>query len=187
LCFWQKVFLFTFERKADATFLQGCYFFTCTSYFGTVGMTRFSSLLSLSLIGLLLPVACGARTDPGVLASSHRQPHARELGDVVASNETEEKKWFPSSSSSSSSPPSPPAAPPAPPRPLIGILSQPKYWTGAPAAPGGYIAASYVKYLEAAGARAVPILFNEANTATLARKFAAVNGVLLPGGTIPRR
>lgn len=50
--------------------------------------------------------------------------------------------------------------PPKNTRPLIGILSQPKYWRGPPDAAGGYIAASYVKYLEAAGARAVPISFN---------------------------
>ena len=66
-------------------------------------------------------------------------------------------------------------------RPLIGVLSQPPYWEGAPAAPRGYIAASYVKWLETAGARAVPIWYDEPN-ATLDAKLAAVNGVLLPGG-----
>ena len=67
------------------------------------------------------------------------------------------------------------------PRPLVGVLSQPRYWTGAPDAPGGYIAASYVKWLEAAGARAVPILYTDSNE-TIHRKLSAVNGVLLPGG-----
>ena len=67
------------------------------------------------------------------------------------------------------------------PRPLVGVLSQPRYWTGAPDAPGGYIAASYVKWLEAAGARAVPILYNDSNI-TFHRKLSAVNGMLLPGG-----
>ena len=67
------------------------------------------------------------------------------------------------------------------PRPLVGVLSQPRYWTGAPDAPGGYIAASYVKWLEAAGARAVPILYTDSNI-TIQRKLSAVNGVLLPGG-----
>ena len=66
-------------------------------------------------------------------------------------------------------------------RPLIGVLSQPPYWDGAPAAPRGYIAASYVKWLESAGARAVPI-FHDEHRATLDAKLAAVNGVLLPGG-----
>ena len=67
------------------------------------------------------------------------------------------------------------------PRPLVGVLSQPKYWTGAPDAPGGYIAASYVKWLEAAGARAVPILHTDPNS-TIDRKLSGLNGVLLPGG-----
>lgn len=67
------------------------------------------------------------------------------------------------------------------PRPLVGVLSQPRYWTGAPDAPGGYIAASYVKWLEAAGARAVPILYTDSNE-TIHGKLSAVNGVLLPGG-----
>ena len=57
----------------------------------------------------------------------------------------------------------------------------PRYWTGAPDAPGGYIAASYVKWLEAAGARAVPILYTDSNE-TIHGKLSAVNGVLLPGG-----
>ena len=59
------------------------------------------------------------------------------------------------------------------PRPLVGVLSQPRYWTGAPDAPGGYIAASYVKWLEAAGARAVPILYTDSNE-TIHGKLSAV-------------
>jgi hypothetical protein len=39
-----------------------------------------------------------------------------------------------------------------------------------------------VKYVEAAGARAVPILA-DASRAELERIFAAVNGILLPGGS----
>ncbi|CAK0784110.1 hypothetical protein CVIRNUC_007313 [Coccomyxa viridis] len=63
-------------------------------------------------------------------------------------------------------------------RPLIGILSQP----GSPA-PGNqsYIAASYVKFVEAAGARAVPILC-DAPAHEVERIFKAVNGLLIPGG-----
>ncbi|CAL5230063.1 g13515 [Coccomyxa viridis] len=63
-------------------------------------------------------------------------------------------------------------------RPLIGILSQP----GKPA-PGNqsYIAASYIKFVEAAGARAVPILC-DASPKELERIFKAVNGLLIPGG-----
>ena len=63
-------------------------------------------------------------------------------------------------------------------RPLIGILSQ----EGAPAPEGfSYIAASYVKFVEAGGARAVPILVDD-DEETLRAKFEAVNGLLIPGG-----
>ena len=85
----------------------------------------------------------------------------------------------------------PPATHPAP---LIGILAQPPppEWAAPPAdapgacrppggAVGSYIAASYVKFVEAGGARAVPIRF-DAPQAELARLFRAVNALLLPGG-----
>lgn len=79
-------------------------------------------------------------------------------------------------------PPAPrPPAPPPPQvneRPTIGVLSQP----GDPAPPGrSYIAASYVKWVEAAGARVVPILPDMSEDEVRAR-FRAVNGLLLPGG-----
>ena len=66
-------------------------------------------------------------------------------------------------------------------RPLIGVLSQ-----GGEPAPAGYsyIAASYIKFIEAAGARAVPIL-HDMDEAEVARRFNAVNGVLIPGGSQP--
>jgi len=64
-------------------------------------------------------------------------------------------------------------------RPLIGILSQ----GGTPARKGySYIAASYVKFVEAAGARAVPIL-QDMDPEEVTRRFNAVNGVLIPGGS----
>jgi gamma-glutamyl hydrolase len=75
------------------------------------------------------------------------------------------------------------APPPPPPqqsneRPVIGILSQP----GDPAPQGkSYIAASYVKWVEAAGARVVPIL-PDMSEAEVRARFLAVNGLLLPGG-----
>ena len=85
----------------------------------------------------------------------------------------------------------PPATHPAP---LIGILAQPPPpgWAAPPAdapgacrppdgAVGSYIAASYVKFVEAGGARSVPIRF-DAPQAELARLFRAVNALLLPGG-----
>ena len=63
-------------------------------------------------------------------------------------------------------------------RPLIGVLSQ----GGAPAPEGySYIAASYVKFIEAAGARAVPIL-HDMDRKEIERRFRAVNGIILPGG-----
>lgn len=63
-------------------------------------------------------------------------------------------------------------------RPIIGILSQP----GAPAPEGqSYIAASYVKWVESAGARAVPI-FYDMTREEIANRFRVLNGVLLPGG-----
>ncbi|KAH9552642.1 hypothetical protein CY35_09G077100 [Sphagnum magellanicum] len=70
-------------------------------------------------------------------------------------------------------------------RPLIGILSQPSCgeceteadWTSNRSC----IAASYVKFVESAGARAVPLLYNEPEE-SLIKKFAAINGILFPGG-----
>eukprot|EP00898_Chlorokybus_atmophyticus_P000915 jgi/Chlat1/1824/Chrsp138S02143 len=71
---------------------------------------------------------------------------------------------------------------PPPPRvtvaPLIGILTQPM--------PGDekeltYIAASYVKFVEAAGGRAVPIFFS-APEWDIKRRFDAVNAIIFPGG-----
>jgi len=65
-------------------------------------------------------------------------------------------------------------------RPIIGILSQP---TDGSLTPYGnqYIAASYVKYIESAGARVVPILYDSGvqNITTL---LGYINGVLFPGG-----
>jgi gamma-glutamyl hydrolase len=63
-------------------------------------------------------------------------------------------------------------------RPLIGILSQ-----GGPPGPSGssYIASSYIKFVESAGARAVPILV-DMSMEDIRRRFEAVNGILIPGG-----
>ncbi|XP_022092688.1 gamma-glutamyl hydrolase-like [Acanthaster planci] len=64
--------------------------------------------------------------------------------------------------------------------PVIGVLSQSsgrsfkKYGDA-------YIAASYVKFLESAGARVVPILINQ-NDSYYEEMFASLNGVLFPGG-----
>ena len=44
-----------------------------------------------------------------------------------------------------------------------------------------YIMSSYVKYIEAQGARVVPIFRDESNEETI-QKLKGVNGVLFPGG-----
>lgn len=63
--------------------------------------------------------------------------------------------------------------------PVIGVLSQqPRYAKGNEPS---YIAASYVKYLESAGARVVPILVNQPPGEYM-KLFNSINGILLPGG-----
>nr|AFK48386.1 unknown [Lotus japonicus] len=69
-------------------------------------------------------------------------------------------------------------------QPVIGIVTHPgdgatgrlSNTTGA-----SYIAASYVKFVEAAGARVVPLIYNEP-TEKLFKKLELVNGVLFTGG-----
>ncbi|KAM9759862.1 gamma-glutamyl hydrolase [Menidia menidia] len=68
-------------------------------------------------------------------------------------------------------------------RPVIGILAQ-ENLPGDPFASGSsYIAASYVKYLESAGSRVVPIRINQTEE-EYAKIFSSVNGLLLPGGDV---
>ncbi|MCO5597353.1 hypothetical protein L7F22_051429 [Adiantum nelumboides] len=79
-------------------------------------------------------------------------------------------------------------------RPLIGILSQPgdgdrghlikrMGWNSTKVS---YIVASYVKFVEMGGARAVPLIYNEPHEMLLL-KFAAINGILFPGGSASLR
>ena len=68
-------------------------------------------------------------------------------------------------------------------RPIVGILSQE---TEAGADGGSYIAASYVKWLESAGARVVPVHY-ESSAAELAALFGSINGFLIPGGAASLR
>lgn len=65
-------------------------------------------------------------------------------------------------------------------RPIIGILDQP---TGSTLSKFGknYIAASYVKYFESAGARVVPV-FHNSSQSELDDIFNSINGLLFPGG-----
>jgi hypothetical protein len=65
-------------------------------------------------------------------------------------------------------------------RPVIGVLTQPT--TGNFTKYGAkYIAASYVKYLESAGARVVPVQ-HDATQEDLNNYFNYLNGILFPGG-----
>uniref|UniRef100_L7M012 folate gamma-glutamyl hydrolase n=1 Tax=Rhipicephalus pulchellus TaxID=72859 RepID=L7M012_RHIPC len=67
-------------------------------------------------------------------------------------------------------------------RPIIGIVAQHLYSrTFNPNRTNTYIAASYVKYIEASGGRVVPIFVNQTRD-YYKKLFNSVNGVLLPGG-----
>jgi len=66
-------------------------------------------------------------------------------------------------------------------RPVVGIMSQPCGEEVTSNEYKDYIAASYVKYLEAAGARVVPIPY-DATFEQLDDMVAGLNGVLFPGG-----
>eukprot|EP00798_Chlamydomonas_sp_ICE-L_P027707 gene27707-7350_t len=62
-------------------------------------------------------------------------------------------------------------------KPLIGIMTQPCH-----DCPGkSWLAAGFVKWLESAGARPVPIRFY-ASDGELARLFKSINGLVFPGG-----
>ncbi|XP_059900471.1 gamma-glutamyl hydrolase-like isoform X1 [Gadus macrocephalus] len=63
--------------------------------------------------------------------------------------------------------------------PVIGILSQESY--SPPPNVTSYIAASYVKYLESAGARVVPVRINQ-TLEQYKSLFNSLNGILFPGG-----
>lgn len=62
-------------------------------------------------------------------------------------------------------------------RPIIGIMTQPVGGSNDSA----YLAASYVKFVEAAGGRVVPVHYN-GGAEYLARMFNSVNGLIFPGG-----
>lgn len=66
-------------------------------------------------------------------------------------------------------------------RPVIGILTQPTKYVSAEGGKQSYIAASYVKQLEMAGAQVIPLLYDydEDELRTL---LSGINGVLFPGG-----
>lgn len=67
-------------------------------------------------------------------------------------------------------------------RPIIGILSQKYYGDfGAYKHSHSYIAASYVKWIESAGGRVVPIFLDQ-DAIYYANLLSSINGVLFPGG-----
>ncbi|XAR56445.1 Gamma-glutamyl hydrolase [Bertholletia excelsa] len=69
-------------------------------------------------------------------------------------------------------------------RPVIGIVSHPGDGASgrlSNATNASYIAASYVKFVEAAGARVIPLIYNEPPE-ILYNKLSLVNGVLFTGG-----
>lgn len=65
-------------------------------------------------------------------------------------------------------------------RPIIGVLSQKQFGKEVKFG-SSYIPASYVKFLEAAGARVVPILVNQTRE-YYEHLFYSLNGILFPGG-----
>ncbi|GLU18045.1 hypothetical protein SLE2022_343670 [Rubroshorea leprosula] len=69
-------------------------------------------------------------------------------------------------------------------RPVVGILSHPGDGASGRlnnATNASYIAASYVKFVESAGARVIPLIYNEPREILL-EKLQLVNGVLFTGG-----
>ena len=66
--------------------------------------------------------------------------------------------------------------------PLIGILTQPSSWVSLyDSNDFSYIAASYVKALEAAGAQVIPIKYDW-DDEKIKEVMEGINGLLLPGG-----
>jgi len=65
-------------------------------------------------------------------------------------------------------------------RPILGVLTQP---LGQEPANQSYIAASYVKFIESAGARVVPVHY-DSSAAELKTIFRSINGILFPGGGV---
>lgn len=66
--------------------------------------------------------------------------------------------------------------------PVIGIYTQDSDYPGHESET--YIAASYIKIIEAAGGQAIP-LFYTSTEAELALLLPQINGVLFPGGEMP--
>ncbi|XP_057593132.1 gamma-glutamyl hydrolase [Hippopotamus amphibius kiboko] len=68
-------------------------------------------------------------------------------------------------------------------KPIIGILMQRCHSENMKTLGKYYIAASYVKYLESAGARVVPVRLDLKNE-EYGKLFKSINGILFPGGSV---
>ncbi|XP_030611820.1 gamma-glutamyl hydrolase [Archocentrus centrarchus] len=66
-------------------------------------------------------------------------------------------------------------------KPIIGVLAQEVY--SPKPNQTAYIAASYVKFLESAGARVVPVMINR-TLEEYKKLFNSINGILYPGGGV---
>ena len=64
-------------------------------------------------------------------------------------------------------------------RPIVGILSQ-EYGDDKHT----YIAASYVKWVESAGARAIPLFYDSWSVEQMEGMLKNINGVIFPGGSM---
>lgn len=73
--------------------------------------------------------------------------------------------------------------PPINARPVIGILAQETHFENLQHLGPSYIAASYVKMLESAAARVIPIRINLTDEEYV-KIFNVINGVILPGGGV---
>ncbi|XP_031705831.1 gamma-glutamyl hydrolase-like isoform X2 [Anarrhichthys ocellatus] len=67
-------------------------------------------------------------------------------------------------------------------RPIIGVLAQEVSSPTTKPNQTAYIAASYVKFLESAGARVVPVMINQ-TLEEYKKLFNSINGILYPGGS----
>ncbi|XP_004463965.1 gamma-glutamyl hydrolase [Dasypus novemcinctus] len=77
----------------------------------------------------------------------------------------------------------PPSPTPGTKKPIIGVLMQECLSKNMRNLGKYYIAASYVKYLESAGARVVPVRLDLPN-ADYEKLFKSINGILFPGGGV---
>ncbi|XP_054841164.1 gamma-glutamyl hydrolase [Eublepharis macularius] len=68
-------------------------------------------------------------------------------------------------------------------RPVLGILAQETDFKNFQKYGSSYIAASYVKFIESAGARVVPIRLNLSDE-EYSKVFHSINGILYPGGGV---